>query len=192
MKPDIDDLEELLQKQSALQEREDLTFIPEFPVQNFKSLGEFGNGDKRHGGKHDGIDLATSEGTPATAILPGIVKKVWHETQPWVEGKGLPKQGNAILIDHPAFGLSTFYAHMKNVFVSEGQEVDATTIVGSVGKSGNARYTDPHIHFECRRNGVPINPRSIMGKEILAKTEPTSPKVRLAVLKKLYKIANQK
>ena len=136
--------------------------IPIWPVGSFKSLGEFGAGDARHGGKHDGIDLAAPKGTAVYPMLPGIVKKVDKESRSWKEG--LPKQGNAILIEHPDFGLVTFYAHLESVSVSVGETVDQKTIIGTVGNSGNARDTSPHVHFETRKGGAPKDPRGFMGK----------------------------
>lgn len=137
---------------------------PQWPIKSFKSYGEFGVGDKRHSGKHDGIDLGSEKGTPVYSMLPGIVKKVWKESKLWVEGD--PKQGNAITIEHPDFGMETFYAHLNSVSVSIGEKVDKNTVIGTVGNSGNARDTKPHVHFETRQNGSPINPRNIMGKSL--------------------------
>ena len=61
--------------------------IPQWAVKSFNSLGEFGVGDARHHGKHDGIDLGTTRGTSVYSTLPGIVKTVYKEARPWVEGE---------------------------------------------------------------------------------------------------------
>lgn len=169
--------------------------IPQWPVKSFKSYGEFGAGDERHGGKHDGIDLGAPKGTPSYPMLSGIVKKVYKESRPWKQGD--PKQGNAILIEHPDVGSETFYAHMDTVSVSEGTKVKQDTVIGTVGNSGNARGTSPHIHFEVRAGGTPINPRNIIGKSILPskltsnvpkKLKPISQQTRMAILRNIKKV----
>ncbi|MFZ4795962.1 MAG: M23 family metallopeptidase [Bacteroidia bacterium] len=155
----------------------DKTEVPQWPISSFKSLGEFGAGDKRHKGKHDGIDLAAPASTPVYPMLSGKVTKVSSESRLWVEGD--PKQGNALTIVHDN-GMNTFYAHLEKVTVSDGTLVTQTTQIGTNGMSGNARNTSPHVHFEVRNKGNPVNPRSVIGKadsEIKPKAKAPKTKV---------------
>ena len=166
----IDDLK------SFASDETDKTEVPQWPISSFKSLGEFGAGDKRHKGKHDGIDLAAPASTPVYPMLSGKVTKVSSESRLWVEGD--PKQGNALTIVHDN-GMNTFYAHLEKVTVSDGTLVTQTTQIGTNGMSGNARNTSPHVHFEVRNKGNPVNPRSVIGKadsEIKPKAKAKAPK----------------
>jgi murein DD-endopeptidase MepM/ murein hydrolase activator NlpD len=112
--------------------------------------GIFGVGDDRHKGKHDGVDLRIAGGSPAYPITDGIVTNVGSS----------PKSGNIIKIKHPNISdnFTTSYMHLGTISVYPGQKVDKNTILGTVGDSGNAVGTYPHIHFETRVNGVPKNP----------------------------------
>lgn len=56
--------------------------------------------------------------------------------------------------------VSTIYAHCKNVYVTEGQEIKQGEKVGEVGSTGNS--TGPHLHFEIRRNNQYVNPELIL------------------------------
>jgi len=113
----------------------------------FYNSGAFGIGDARHGGKHNGVDLRASGGTNAYPIGVGIVENVAS----WEKG------GNVITILHPK-GVRTYYAHMGTIAVKPGQFVDRDTVIGSLGASGNAKNTFPHIHLETKVNGSLVDP----------------------------------
>lgn len=112
--------------------------------------GEYGAGDARHGGKHDGVDLRAPGGTPIYPINDGVVDKV----ESWDKG------GNIAIIFHPN-GVRAYYAHMGTVLVKPGQTVDKNTQIGTVGSSGNATNTYPHLHIEVRVNGALTNPANL-------------------------------
>ncbi len=109
--------------------------------------GRFG----RHGREvHDGIDLAAPLGTPVKTAAPGTVVYAGEQ-----RGYGL-----IAIIQHPN-GLTTLYAHNQDLRVKTGQQVRAGQVIASVGESG--RTTGPHLHFEVRRDGVPIDPLLHLG-----------------------------
>jgi murein DD-endopeptidase MepM/ murein hydrolase activator NlpD len=63
--------------------------------------------------------------------------------------------GNAIVVDHGG-GIATLYGHVSRIGVRVGEHVTAGQPVGAVGNTGNS--TGPHLHFEVRVRGVPVNP----------------------------------
>lgn len=98
---------------------------------------------------HQGIDLAAKVGDPVRAVRSG-----WVTTARYHRG-----YGKYIVLRHSPF-LTTTYAHLKTVSVHEGARVRQGEPIGTVGKTGNARYRAmvPHLHFEIRRGGVPVDP----------------------------------
>lgn len=96
---------------------------------------------------HSGIDIGADYGVPITASADGSVIYAG-----WYGG-----YGNAIIIDHGG-GWSTLYAHCSAMYVSPNQPVRQGQVIGAVGATGWA--TGPHLHFEIRRNGVPLDPLS--------------------------------
>lgn len=99
----------------------------------------------RWGRKHAGIDVAARIGTPVCAADGG--KVVFAGTQ--------GGYGKFVIIDHGE-GLQTCYAHNSKIVVSKGQTVYKGQKISEVGNTG--RSTGPHLHFEVRKNGVPVNP----------------------------------
>jgi murein DD-endopeptidase MepM/ murein hydrolase activator NlpD len=94
---------------------------------------------------HTGIDFGASEGTPIHAAADGVVVSAG------VQGG----YGNATIIDH-GNSLATLYAHQSRFAVSAGQTVKRGQVIGYVGHTGFA--TGPHLHFEVRVNGTPVDP----------------------------------
>lgn len=105
----------------------------------------------RHLFEHSGIDLPEPVGTPLRAAAPGYV--AWTRT-----GRSY---GNYIMIIHTN-GLATLYAHLSKIsvapdqFVSRGEVIGATG--GAAGAPGSGLSTGPHLHFEVRKNGIPVDP----------------------------------
>ena len=98
---------------------------------------------------HTGIDYALYFGTPVLAALDGKVSRIAELRSGY---------GKHIIIDHDG-GLQTVYAHLSRVSVSCGETVRAGQIIGFSGNSGNS--TGPHLHFEVRRLGQPIDPDTL-------------------------------
>ena len=94
---------------------------------------------------HAGIDLAAPAGSPVAAAYDGRVLSA-----DWAGSYGL-----LVVLDH-GDGLQTRYAHLSRLMVASGQQVRQGDLIGLVGSTG--RSTGPHLHYELRRNGIPVNP----------------------------------
>ena len=120
----------------------------DFPMEEgtYTFTSKFGDvGGHWESGFHTGLDFAAPIGTPVLAAKTGTVtvsKSGW----------GGP---NLVTIDH-GDGLSTLYAHMGYTHLLTGDRVSAGQIIGTVGDEGNA--TGPHLHFEVRLAGHPMDP----------------------------------
>ena len=99
----------------------------------------------RWGRLHTGIDIGAPTGTPIHAAAAGTVVYCG-----WMEG-----YGNLVAIDHHN-GLSTAYAHQSQIAASCGQDVAQGQVIGYVGCTGHC--FGPHLHFEVRINGAPVDP----------------------------------
>jgi murein DD-endopeptidase MepM/ murein hydrolase activator NlpD len=99
----------------------------------------------RWGRLHAGIDIAAPTGTPIRAAQSGTVAIAGFTGG----------YGNYTCIQH-AGALSTCYGHQSSIGVSVGQSVGQGSVIGAVGNTGNS--TGPHLHFETRVNGSPVDP----------------------------------
>jgi len=94
---------------------------------------------------HQGYDISTREGTPIMATADGVVI--------YASRKGL--LGNTILVDH-GHGMVTRYGHCQKFLKKRGEKVKRWEPIALVGDTG--RSTGPHVHYEVRLNGIPVNP----------------------------------
>jgi murein DD-endopeptidase MepM/ murein hydrolase activator NlpD len=94
---------------------------------------------------HEGIDISNQIGTLVIASASGIVSDTGNDFS----------HGKFVLISH-GFGMTTRYNHLNRVLVRAGQKVARGDKVGEVGTTG--RSTGPHLHYEVRVNGIPVNP----------------------------------
>ena len=106
-------------------------------------------GAPRDGGKrrHKGVDLFQPRGTPVLATEDGVIGRAGYQksagNRAWITSSG---------------GNSFFFAHLDKLYVKNGQQVKRGDIIGTVGTSGNAKGTPPHLHFEHKVNGANVNP----------------------------------
>ena len=105
----------------------------------------------RWGRNHNGIDYGGRVGDPVKAADGGTVSFAG-----WDNGG----YGKLIKINH-GNGKVTYYAHLNSINVSVGQKVAQGQLIGKVGNTG--RSTGPHLHFEIRINGKPVNPSNYVG-----------------------------
>ena len=94
---------------------------------------------------HSGIDFRAETGHPIKAPAAGVV----------VTAGRTGGYGNMVEVRHKG-GIITRYGHMNSIYVKEGDNVEAGTILGEVGSTG--RSTGPHLHYEVRVNGNPVDP----------------------------------
>ncbi|MCM2279241.1 MAG: M23 family metallopeptidase [Oligoflexia bacterium] len=96
---------------------------------------------------HEGLDIANRPGTvikaPADAVVAFANVKAGY--------------GQTLILDH-GYGLETWYAHTRKILVSKGQKVRRGESIAQLGNSG--RSTGPHLHYEVRVNGYPVDPLS--------------------------------
>ncbi|MBC7158558.1 MAG: M23 family metallopeptidase [Porphyrobacter sp.] len=104
---------------------------------------------------HNGVDLAGASGTPVYATADGLVARADY----------YGSYGNYIQIEHGG-ELQTRYAHLSGFAVGAGQRVVKGQLIGYVGSTG--RSTGPHLHYEVRVAGRPVDPRPYMVAQLAA------------------------
>lgn len=117
-------------------------------------LSHFGRRDDPFSGHqafHAGVDLSASVGTPVRVTADGIVTMAAY----------FGAYGKLIVVDHGE-GLTTYYAHLSRMDVIPGQEVRMGQTIGGTGATG--RVTSPHLHYEVRIGGSPVNPYPYLAK----------------------------
>jgi murein DD-endopeptidase MepM/ murein hydrolase activator NlpD len=103
---------------------------------------------------HAGVDFSVPMGTPIKAADGGVVEFAGR-TDP--DG-----YGTLIIVDH-GNGLKTYYGHPSQINVKTGQKISQGQVIGQVGAEGDS--TGPHLHFEVRRNGSPVDPMRYLPQE---------------------------
>ena len=134
-----------------------------WPVNTSKKISSPIGGRVSPGGigstNHKGVDICNVGYTSSVfAVKSG--KVILANTSGWGGG-----YGNYVVIDHGG-GVTTLYAHMSSVSVSEGQMVSQGTVIGITGNTGAS--TGPHLHYEVRINGVYQNPLNYLAGYIKA------------------------
>lgn len=108
-------------------------------------FGERSDPFQRSEAFHAGLDIGGDTGDPVYATAEGVV----------IDSDRDELKGNYIIVNHGS-GLTTRYLHLSERVVASGDSVKKGTLIGKIGTTG--RSTGPHLHFEIRQNGQPIDP----------------------------------
>jgi murein DD-endopeptidase MepM/ murein hydrolase activator NlpD len=112
---------------------------------------------------HTGVDISAAMGTPVHAAADGIVYQA-----EWFSG-----YGKLVVVDH-GNGVRTWYGHLSRFEVIPGQEIRRGEVLGYSGATG--KVTSPHLHFEVRLGGSPVNPYPYLTRSaMLQETHPDLP-----------------
>ena len=98
---------------------------------------------------HEGIDIAAQTGTPVMAPADAVVVKAGFGS----------RYGNMVELSH-GYGIKTVFGHNSRLNVKAGQRIRRGDVISYVGDSGSS--TGPHLHYEVRLNGLPVNPVKYM------------------------------
>ncbi|MCF8259862.1 MAG: M23 family metallopeptidase [Melioribacteraceae bacterium] len=123
------------------------------PVKNSRINGRFGSQRILNGipkNVHNGIDLSGWMGRPVFASADGIVR---------IAGENFYYNGNFILLDHGQ-GLESFYLHLDEMLVDDGDYVKKGDLIGKMGSTG--RSTGPHLHWGIMWNKKRIDPEVVL------------------------------
>ena len=120
-----------------------------FPISGKSNIGSYW-GDTRDGGarKHEGIDIFAAKGTAVVAVADGYVLEI---TEDGIGGKSVTIQS-----DH--YTWRSYYAHLDEQKVTTGQLVKKGQLIGTVGNTGNAKTTSPHLHFGIYDGNAAMDP----------------------------------
>ncbi|MCR5886261.1 M23 family metallopeptidase [Hymenobacter sp. J193] len=144
-----------------------------FPVQgkNDVAVGSFWGAERDQGARlHEGIDIFARRGTPVVAAAAGYITRV-NET---------PRGGKVVWLADAAHGQHIYYAHLDRQLVQPGQQVRIGDTLGLVGNTGNARTTQPHLHFGVYRAGRgAVDPYPFVRRADAAPAAPRSLPARL-------------
>jgi murein DD-endopeptidase MepM/ murein hydrolase activator NlpD len=99
---------------------------------------------------HNGCDIAVPEGTPVVGAAPGVVIFAGDD----------PTYGKLVIVQHGLTGYSTFYGHNRELKVRAGANVKRGEVLALSGNTGKS--SAPHLHYEIRLHGVPLNPVKYM------------------------------
>lgn len=134
--------------------------VPSIWPTNGRLMSSFGSrNDPFTGGSafHSGVDISCGTGTPIKAAADGIVKLAqWSGAY-----------GKLVVIKH-GNGVETYYGHLSAFEVIPGQDVRRGQVIARSG--GTGRATSPHLHYEVRQGGAPVNPYKYLAKSLVANT----------------------
>ena len=143
-------VEQVLQDQYELL-ADQKAFLAALPVRK-PAVGYFTSGfgvrKSPYGGvekMHEGLDIANRPGTPIRAPADGVVVATGPRAG----------YGQTVILDH-GYGLETWYAHTRTILVKKGDQIHRGDKIALLGNSG--RSTGPHVHYEVRVNGTPVDP----------------------------------
>ncbi|MBT0606915.1 M23 family metallopeptidase [Aequorivita echinoideorum] len=131
--------------------------------------------DPREGGKrsHEGVDIFADRGTPVVAVADGRIG--------YTGERGLG--GKQVWLRDGLFGKSIYYAHLDSIAATSGERVKLGDTLGFVGNTGNAKTTQPHLHFGIYRNSGAVNPYPYIKLTEIQQIKDTSKVVVASVTK---------
>lgn len=100
---------------------------------------------------HSGVDIAADPGTPVRVPAPGTVIFAGYR-----EG-----YGKVVVVNH-GYSINTLFAHLSKTFVNSGDKLKRGETIAEVGNTGHS--TGPHLHYEIRKNGIPVNPNAFLSQ----------------------------
>lgn len=154
---------------AAHAEEKDGAIAFEFPLPGHAVNSRFGLrrlSFERRARMHDGVDIAAPKGSPIHATADGTVVRTGVSSS----------YGHFVEVAH-GDGLTSFYAHMcRTAGLEPGTKVAAGEVVGYVGSTGHS--TGPHLHFEIRDEGKPLNPQDFMGRVFASAAQLTNVEAR--------------
>src|SRR6266849_4200842 len=139
--------------------------VPSMWPLNGRLLSRFGDRQDPFSGEgafHTGVDISAVTGTPVHAAADGIVSHAEYAGY----------YGRLVVIDH-GNGMRTWYAHLSRFEVIPGQEIRRGDVLGYSGATG--RVTSPHLHFEVRLGGSPVNPYPYLTRSAMLQQEVVKP-----------------
>ncbi len=125
------------------------------------SFGERMDPFSGEGAFHTGVDISSQYGDSVRVSADGMV----------IEADERAGYGRLVVVDH-GFGLTTYYGHLSSFHVIAGQQVHRGDAIGNVGVSG--RSTGPHVHYEVRINGAPVNPMRYLRQATVSASTATA------------------
>ncbi len=144
-----------VKKETSSKDEIDIQTQPNIMPVNGEILNPFSNGELVKSETlgvwktHDGVDIKADLAQPVKAMNKGRVTKIWEDAL-W---------GNCITIDHGNGIIGHYYNLSKEMSVSEGDEVNAGEVIGSVGDTAQAEAAElSHLHFGLKKNGEWIDP----------------------------------
>jgi murein DD-endopeptidase MepM/ murein hydrolase activator NlpD len=137
-------------EQDAAHASQETSAIPSlWPVRGWVTA-EFGENMPGREQHHKGLDIAAPQGSPILSAASGQVTFSDWDTD----------LGKVVIVDHEN-GLRTLYGHCEQVVVQVGDRVSQGQVIAHLGNTG--RSSAPHLHFEIRKDGIPIDPRGYLG-----------------------------
>ncbi|HEX6792067.1 MAG TPA: M23 family metallopeptidase [Candidatus Krumholzibacteria bacterium] len=135
---------------SSIEQKRMLEAMPTvWPVKGYVTKEFKVTGGEKNPAYHPGMDIAAERETPVLVVADGIVEMSgFDETYGWM-----------VEVDH-GYGLRSVYGHNSRNLVQTGDRVTRGTTIAFVGSTGKS--TAPHLHFEVRENGVPVDPRKYL------------------------------
>jgi murein DD-endopeptidase MepM/ murein hydrolase activator NlpD len=116
------------------------------PVNGYDITATFGDGGGLWSSDHTGLDFAAGYGAPVMSVAQGVVTEAGYAGA----------YGNRVIVTHED-GTETWYCHLNDYTVSDGEQVGPGTAIGHIGMTGNT--TGPHLHFEVRPDpNTPVDP----------------------------------